>query len=433
MYHTNRYFKKTILCVILILIITVSSAQLTMNEELRPRFEYRHGLKTLFEDGSEPATFISQRTRINLGFEEKNYTIGVSFQDVRVWGSNPLTNASDNNSSFHEAWGELKLTNQLFTKLGRQELQYDDNRLFSIGDWNQQGRSHDMALLKWNPDASIKVNFGFAFNQEKEQTDTRAYSISNNYKAMQFAWMHKDWNKNGLSLIFTNIGNEQIQTSVTSPPTHNIRYSQTFGGRYSYKGNLFSLNTAVYLQKGKDATNRKINANYVNLDLTVFLNNQWSIIPRAEHFSGTATKEISLLKTNYSFNPLFGGAHRTNGTMDYFYCGNHLDNVGLNDYSLSMNYLKNKFSSLLTVHLFYADAQVVNQSDETEPLIKNLGTELDFQLVYNINANITCTCGYSQLFATQTMEVLKGGNKNTTNNYAFMMITFKPKFMKYYK
>jgi len=430
MHQTDKAIQKTVLLIILTLIATVSYAQLTMNGELRPRFEYRHGLKTLFDDGKEPAAFISQRTRINLVFKEKKYTIGISFQDVRVWGGNPLTNTFDNNSSFHEAWAELKLTNKLNIKLGRQELQYDDNRLFSIGDWNQQGRSHDMALLKWNPSASVHVNFGFAFNQEKEQMDTRIYSISNNYQTMQIAWMHKDWNKNGLSLLFTNIGNEQLQTLVTGLTTYNIRFSQTFGVRYSYNDKLFSLNSAVYLQKGKDVTNRNINANYANLDLTVVLNNQWSIIPRTEHFSGTSTKDISPLNTNYSFNPLFGGAHRVNGTMDYFYCSNYLDNVGLNDYSLSLNYLKDKFSTLFTVHFFDADAQVVNLSDKSEPLNKNLGTELDLQLVYKVNANITCTFGYSQLFATRTMEVLKGGDKNSTNNYTFMMISFKPQFIK---
>jgi hypothetical protein len=422
--------KKLLLFLFSFLISLSSLAQLTVNGELRPRFEYRHGFKTLFKDGKDAASFVSQRTRLILGYKDKNYAIGISFQDVRIWGDNSLANTSDNNSSFHEAWAELKLTNQLFIKLGRQELLYDDNRLYSNGEWTPQGRSHDMALVKWISDPTFKVNLGLAFNQEKDQTDTRVYSIANNYKAMQLLWMHKDWNKNGLSLLFTNIGYEQIQTISPGVIDHHIRYFQTFGGRYSYKDKRFSINGSTYLQRGKDVSNRTLNANYACLDLSVILNDQWSIIPKAEHFSGTSTKNISPLKTNYSFNPLFGGAHKTNGSMDYFYCSNHLDNVGLNDYSLGINYAKGKFSILFTPHLFYADAKVVNLTNEAEPLTKGLGKEFDLQFVYKINANVTCSCGYSQLLATHTMEILKGGDKNGTNNFAFMMLTFKSEFLK---
>ncbi|MDP4289539.1 MAG: alginate export family protein [Bacteroidota bacterium] len=430
MKSTSTTLKKTVLLLFASLICSVSFAQLTLSGDLRPRFEYRHGYKALYKDSTEAASFISQRTRINLGYKDKNYTVGISFQDVRVWGDNSLANASDNNSSFHEAWAELRIANRLFVKIGRQELVYDDNRLFSNGEWSIQGRSHDMALLKWNPDTTLKINLGLAFNQNKEQTDTRAYTVANNYKAMQLFWMHKDWNENGVSLIFANIGNEQLQTISPGILKHHIRYFQTFGGKYSYKDKHIGIDGAVYLQTGKDPTNRTINANYACLDIPVSLNKQWSIIPKAEHFSGTSTKDISLLKTNQSFNPLFGGAHRINGTMDYFYCSNHLDNVGLNDYSLSINYVKNRFSPIFTTHLFYADARVSNLADEKETLGKKLGTELDFQFVYRVNANVTCTCGYSQMFATNTMEVVKGGDKNNTNNYAFLMFSFKPEFIK---
>jgi len=32
------------------------------------------------------------------------------------------------------------------------------------------------------------------------------------------------------------------------------------------------------------------------------------------------------------------------------------------------------------------------------------------------------------MFATETMQVLKGGNHSNTNNWAWVMITFKPTF-----
>ncbi len=422
--------KKIYFLLIFSLLTIASFAQFSLNGEYRPRFEDRHGYKSLFKDGKEAATFISQRTRINLLYKDKSYSVGITFQDIRVWGDTPLTNLNDNSSSIHEAWAELMLTKTLSVKMGRQELQYDDGRLFSRSDWNQQGRSHDIALLKWNPDPTFKVHFGLAFNQDKEQTDTRDYTVTNNYKSMQLLWMHKDWGNNGLSLIVTNVGNEQFVTVAPNPAVANTRLSQTFGGRYSYKDSQFSLNSAVYFQTGKDATNRTLNSNYAAIDFTLPLDKQWDINPGMEHLSGTATKDISATKTNHSFTPLYGTAHKFNGSMDYFYSSNHLDNVGLNDFFVNLNYNKDKFSTVFTPHLFYADATVSNTAKPTESLDKYLGTELDLQINYKINDKVLFTGGYSQFFATRTLEVLKSGNKNNTNNWVFMMLTFKPDFIK---
>ena len=34
------------------------------------------------------------------------------------------------------------------------------------------------------------------------------------------------------------------------------------------------------------------------------------------------------------------------------------------------------------------------------------------------------------MLATETMQALKGGNKDETNNWMYMMLTFKPQFLK---
>ncbi|NWJ50453.1 MAG: alginate export family protein [Bacteroidetes bacterium] len=422
--------KRFYLLFIFSILSITSYAQFSLTGEYRPRFEDRHGYKSLFKDGKETALFISQRTRINLLYTDKMYSVGFSIQDIRVWGDSPLSSLNDNSSSFHEAWAELKFNKKTSLKIGRQELSYDDERLFSRSNWNQQGRSHDLALLKWNPDASFKVNIGLAFNQDKEQTDTRDYTITGNYKSMQFIWGHKDWEKNGLSFLLINVGNEQFITVAPNPAVGYTRYSQTVGGRYSYKDASFSLNTAVYLQTGKDATNRTLDANYAALDFTLPIDHQWEINPGAEHLSGTATKEISATKTNHSFTPLYGTAHKFNGSMDYFYSSNHLDNVGLNDIYVNLNYNKQKISASLTPHIFYSDAKVTNTAKPTESLNNYLGTELDLQINYKINDKVLFTGGYSQMLATRTLEVLKSGNKNNINNWAFLMLTFKPDFIK---
>jgi hypothetical protein len=56
---------KTYLMAILCLGIasTLYAQELELSTELRPRFEYRHGYKTLIPDDVDAAMFVSQRTR----------------------------------------------------------------------------------------------------------------------------------------------------------------------------------------------------------------------------------------------------------------------------------------------------------------------------------------------------------------------------------
>lgn len=156
-------------------------AQLSLNGQLRPRAEARQGFGNLTTIDSEPASFISQRTRLTFGYKWDRLAFGATLQDVRVWGQDASTiSAADGGKlMLHEGWGELILANQADTtinfrlvqhlslKIGRQELIYDDARLIGNLDWLQQGRRFDMALLKalhqgW------QIDLGYAYNQNTD-------------------------------------------------------------------------------------------------------------------------------------------------------------------------------------------------------------------------------------------------------------------------
>jgi hypothetical protein len=125
-----------------------------------------------------------------------------------------------------------------------------------------------------------------------------------------------------------------------------------------------------------------------------------------------------------SFAPLFGTNHKFNGLMDYFYVGNHANNVGLTDIYASLGYKKDKLSAKIAPHFFSAAANVFDGSEKAD---NNLGTEIDLTMSYKLTSDITLNGGYSKLFATDTMEILKGGDKDENNSWAWLMITFKPK------
>lgn len=160
-------------------------AQFTLQGQIRTRTEIRNGLGNLVPVDAKSAAFTSQRTRLNFGYKWDRVLFGAAVQDVRVWGqdASSISNADGAKLMLHEGWAEVTLANKadttvkfkaldlLTVKIGRQELNYDDVRLIGNLDWLQQGRRHDMVLLKavhhgW------QVDLGYAFGQNTDAFGT---------------------------------------------------------------------------------------------------------------------------------------------------------------------------------------------------------------------------------------------------------------------
>lgn len=394
-----------------------ASAQFTLSGELRPRAEYRHGFSSLIAEDEEAAFFVSQRSRLNFRYGMEEFTFFVSLQDVRVWGEVPQLNRSDVNSSIHEAWGELRLSPGVALRLGRQELVYDNARMLGNVDWAQQGRSHDLALLKWNTSDRSQFHAGFAFNQEGERRVSTYYSL-NNYKTMQFLWFNQRWDNTGLSLLFLNNGIQgQDQT----------HFSQTTGGRVTSKLSTIDFSASVYLQTGRDAIDRKLSAFYLAAEGGYNFSENFKGALGFEFLSGTDLIETTDPNaTNRSFNPLFGTNHAFNGHMDYFYVGNHINNVGLINPYITTQYSKDKFLLQGNLHLFFADGAVHEPGNPSNKMSAYLGTELDLILGYTISPQASIRGGYSHLFASETMERIKGGDHTKLQNWLWVMVILKP-------
>ena len=74
------------LAFILILYTSSIDAQLTIDAQIRPRTQYRHGFKSPMPKGEDPAFFTSQRTRLTTTYTTEKFKIKFAFQDVRIWG-----------------------------------------------------------------------------------------------------------------------------------------------------------------------------------------------------------------------------------------------------------------------------------------------------------------------------------------------------------
>ena len=397
-----------------------SFGQFKLSGEVRPRPEYQNGYKSLRNDGDKADTFISQRTRINFDYQMESLRFGVKLQDIRVWGTTPQLNQTDPYLALHEAWGEILFTNEFSLKLGRQELVYDDHRIFGSVGWAQQARSHDLGVFKYESD--FKLHVGIAYNQDKKPGFTE---YSKYYKAMQYAWFHKDFSNVKMSLLFLNNG-LQAYDNTTKLLTDEVRYSQTVGTFLQGNVSGLSLNGSFYYQMGKDRINKSVSAYDLSINAGFKLTDAFTLKAGFEMLSGTAYDADS--DKNNSFSPFYGTNHKFNGFMDYFYVGNHANSVGLNDINAGVKWKEGQWSAGGTIHYFMSNASLLDVSTN-EAASSGLGTEIDLALGYKFNDWINFSAGYSQMFATSSMEILKGGSKDVTNNWAYLMITLKPKFL----
>lgn len=96
-----------------------SNSQFVLSGEFRPRFEFRDGHKQLMNEDENPTLIMTQRSRLNFGYNNQKISTKLSLQDVRIWGE---TSSKEDVPGVHviEAWTELLFNQYLSLKLGRQ-------------------------------------------------------------------------------------------------------------------------------------------------------------------------------------------------------------------------------------------------------------------------------------------------------------------------
>lgn len=422
--------KKLGLVTIILLLFGIESIaqEFGVSAEVRPRFESRNGFGKLQVTDEVGTNFVSQRTRINFDFKNENLKLFVSMQNVAVWGDRPTMASFDNmaggiGSKLHQAWAEPKLSDKLSVRLGRQEIVYDDHRIFGNVGWAQQARSHDAAVFKYIPNKDNRIDVGFAMNADNQGGIQTPYSNVAGYKNLQYAWYYGSLtNDIGLSFLALNTGQQYENTDGDL----SVSYMQTIGPRVTYKKDKLDVNAALYFQSGKVNQDTKVNALYYTANLGYKVSDKFRVALGYEYLSG---KDQNDTETDIkSFAPLFGTNHKFNGWMDYFFVGNHGNSVGLHDINATFSYKSGKFSAKLIPHLFSAAGTVLDSTGEK--MDANLGTEIDLVLGYKVAKDIMLNVGYSKMLATETMEQLIGGDKDENNSWAWVMFTFKPQLFK---
>lgn len=418
--------KKLRILILLVLAGMSASGQaqeLDVNLQVRPRFEYRNGYKTLLPEGQEGTSQISQRSRLNFNYKQEQLTVKLTFQNTRTWGDVPTTTVADKNGvAVFEAWAQYDFTEKWSARMGRQVLSYDNQRIMGEQDWGQQAQSHDALTVSFHSEKN-QLDLGGAYNSTAENTFQTPYTVAN-YKTLQFAWYHSTFDKIGASLLFLNTGYEYANTDTKLV----VDYKQTFGTYLTYKTGKIDSNLSLYGQTGK-STDLQVSAWNAAANFAYNISDAFKAGLGYEFLSGKDTNDGSTVIK--SFNPIFGTNHGFNGYMDYFYVGGgHLNNVGLQDAFLKLNYNINKWQFALIPHVFLAAADVVTP---VEKLDSYLGTEVDATFGYNFKKDITLSGGYSQMFGSKTLEFIKTGDAGHTNNWAWLMISVNPRIFTWKK
>ncbi len=194
-----------------------------ISAQYRARAELRNGYRTLVNDSSKTAFFISQRARLMCEYNKDNIQFFTSIQDARTWGDEELKKDLAG-LQVNELWVELNLKQGFALKMGRQELAYDDHRLLGNLDWANLTISHDALLLKYTDDKKkFKWHLGGAYNQFGEPVFGTVYSLKN-YKALGFSWVKKEFNKGHTlsGMLVVNGMNSTVTTSSKMKATFTL-------------------------------------------------------------------------------------------------------------------------------------------------------------------------------------------------------------------
>lgn len=432
-------------------------AQLSIDGQIISRGDYRHGFGGLIMKDDQPAAFyIEQRSRLIFNYGSEKIKTRFSVQDVRVWGDTAQLTRSDGKTMFHEAWGEYAFTKNLSMRVGRQELDYDDARILGNVDWTMQARSHDAALLIFK-DSLNTLHFGLGYNQNRANSNTTSFGSAANYKTLTYVWYHRDISKAmGISVLFLNNGKQFNYTNYQGITNFHTVFSQTAGFRFTYKKtagegkdayNKLALNVAAYGQFGKDnvatsalndTTAKSVSGMYGALEVVFMPSKKIGVTVGGEYLSGNSQTDTTTAynEVNHAFNPLYGTNHKFNGYMDYFYVGNHVGSVGLINPYLKLRYNAEKCWTQVDVHYFMAAADIADdsaiaQSGTIKAVSAGIGTEIDFTINCTLTKGCNVQFGYSHMLATESMAFMRNGGKyDGLNNWAYLMVIFKPSLLR---
>lgn len=315
----------------------------------------------------------------------------------------------------HQAWVDLgdPAIFPFSLKAGRQEMLYGDQRFIGVADWNNTGRSFDAVRLRWHAGKKSWVD-GFTarvviprdeyFNESNEDDQ-----FSGIYASSQELWQGVETQAYFLARNTGAGSPNAIAPGIGGPSERDV---YTYGTRIKSQPGEFSGWDFAFEGAGQFGS---VVAGGVNRDLRAFAlagsagytMESAAFKPRLgigyDYASGDSDAADDRQET---FEPLFGTNHAFYGVADL---------VGLRNLSSPRVSLSAKPLKDLTVSLDYLVFWLADAADSFYPesgpgrsgngygrdgsLSSFVGSELDLQAKYRINAVLEAQMGYAHFFA----------------------------------
>lgn len=377
------------------------------------------------------AHFIKGQYRLNIGYKRADwFEIMFSPQFSGVWGQ------AGGTLSLAEGWLSMKHTKTgLFTKIGRQTLEYDDERILGYDDWAMTAPTHD--VLKFGFEGyGHKVHALLAYNQNSSNASTGTTHYADGiqpYKTMQTLWYHYDTPKSifGLSLIGMNIG-MQSQNSDFPDKTY---FQQLVGSYMVLKPSIVKLEGAFYYQLGKEEHGIPLDAFMGSVKLQVKPSDIYNLFVGYDYLSGDkffAVPPHGGLGLVFhdkvrGFCPLFGSHHEFYGAMDFFFIDSYVNNFTPGLQNLYTGAKVNPYPGLDVNAAYHFFAIATN----LPKLKKPLGHEIELSLNYTFAGFVKVGAGYTFMRGTETMETLQRVSSNRRLHWGWVMLSVTPTIFTY--
>jgi hypothetical protein len=412
---------KLLLIIGLLLGSTDLFSQFTIDGEFRPRVMIDNGYKTIKLESDPTLVYISQRSRISLGYKKDMIETYFSLQDVHYWGDDDNYSSSGmlgntKGINIHQAWFSLKPTAAITFKIGRQSFNYDDQRILSARNWNEYQVTYDALLFVYSKEKN-RLDVAATWNTSGA---TDAFYPKAKMKLQDFIRYERNMGKMNVSAIAILNGYTKADTLTE------IALTGTYGANLLYKTNGFDLRLTGYYQNGLNNTSGDISAYCLSVFIKKNLfEEKASLGIGIDLLSGNndTITDATYKKTQHKFNVFYGNRHGLLGYQDLY---TSIPNQGLQDYMLKAEC---KISKDLLLQADYHYFFLATKGKYTD---KNLGSELDLTLQWKFMKDATLQTGYSFYLASETFKGWKGVNNKSIKfpQFAYLMITVKPTFFR---
>lgn len=338
-------------------------------------------------------------------------------QEIHLWDKTRRYSTVAN-LNFFQLYIETRWE-KLNVRLGRQGVLLDNGRIFSDAPWAQQSRSHEGARIM-KPLKHGSADLFLLFTRKYAEFYDASFSpvASHHYKYL-FIYHYKY--DAGKLLSFNGIAATDVFEAVGSGKSP-VR--ATLGGRSEFKKQRWYATINAYLQGGKTAQGKKLQAYYLQPELKLILQ-KCTLRLGGELLSGNRPGLAP--GRSESFEVLYGVAWKFMGNMNLFTrFPSDVAGKGLvNPYLFMALPLSSAFSLRSDMHTFFTQYPLTNPYGQTTS--KYLGAEHDLSVRYTPSKKWEVVYGFSYLLPSYPISLLprvQSLNKATLWSYLMLTYTF---------